>query len=75
MKKAIYKNPKSGKYYAVCEKEDKTNELLTVFDDEGVLATEAYKVDKKGRAYQVADVTEAVTKNGFRVLRTVKPEG
>ena len=75
MKKAIYQNPKSGKFYAIVEKPDKSgNDLFTVYDNANVLPKTEYKVDKNGRAYRVAEVEFRVTKNGFRVLGTVLPK-
>lgn len=75
MKKAIYQNPKSGKFYAIVEKEDKSgNELFTVFDNAKVLTKAEIKVDKKGKAYRVAEVKFRTTKKGFKVLETVEKD-
>lgn len=75
MKKAIYQNPKTGKFYAIVERPDKSgNDLFTVYDNANVLPSCAFKVDKNGRAYRVAEVEFRTTKKGFRVLGTVLPK-
>ena len=75
MKKAIYQNPKSGKFYAIVDKPDKSGtELFTVYDNANVLPKCEFKVDKNGRAYRVANVQIKVTKNGYPVLETIIPE-
>jgi hypothetical protein len=75
MKKAIYQNPKTGKFYALVDNEEtKKIDLFTVYDNAKVLEKAEIKVDKKGRAYRVAEVEFRTTKAGHQVLGTVVPE-
>ena len=75
MKKAVYQNPKSQKYYTMVDRDGAERpDLVTVFDNAKVLEKAEIKVDKKGRAYRVVDVEWHTTKNGFQVLGTVAPE-
>lgn len=71
MKKAIYVNPKSGKFYAIVDNEQTGKcELFTVYDNANLYPNAPFKVDKKGRGYKVLDVRFKKTKNGYDVLET-----
>ena len=75
IRKAIYTNPKTGKFYAIIDRADGTGaDLYTVYDNAEVLGSAEIKVDKKGRAYKVASVRARKTKAGYVVLETVVPE-
>ena len=67
MKKAIYKNPKSGKFYTF-DKEEGASEgkIFPVFiNDEKKYSDAELKEDVKGRAYKVCEAEKVLLKNGF----------
>ena len=76
MKKAIYRNPKSGKLYTFKGERDNGEEVTihTVFDNAKTYETSSdIKEDKNGRAYKICEVVEKTTKAGYVVFVTVKP--
>ena len=80
MKKAVYKNIKSGKLYTFeAVEEPKENgevetktEFFNVYDDAGVYDSAEVKADKKGRAFKVLELEEITLKNGITAYKTVK---
>lgn len=80
MKKAVYKNIKSGKLYTFEAKEEpKENgdvEVKTtfynVYDNAGTYESAETKADKKGRAFKVLELEEITLKNGITAYKTVK---
>lgn len=68
MKKAVYKNYKSGKYYT-SEGEGNNSVLVTVWVKDVVWSNAESKIDKKGREYKVLECTEFVTTNGHVVYK------
>lgn len=67
MKKAIYKNPKSGKLYTFDKEEGALEgKIFPVFVNNEKAYDEAeLKEDKKGKAYKVCEAEKTVLKNGF----------
>ena len=80
MKKAVYKNIKSGKLYTFeatqepkenGEVETKTN-FFNVYDNANTYEAAETKADKKGRAFKVLELEEITLKNGLTAYKTVK---
>lgn len=80
MKKAVYKNMKSGKLYTFeaidepkenGEVETKT-QFFNVYDNAEVYEKAETKADKKGRAFKVLDLESITLKNGLTAYKTVK---
>ena len=80
MKKAVYKNMKSGKLYTFeaievptenGDKETKT-EFFNVYDNAEVYDKGIVLSDKKGRAYKVLELEQITLKNGVTAYKTVK---
>ena len=75
MKKAIYRNPKSGKLYTFKGDREKGEEVTihTVFDNAKTYENSSdIKEDKNGRAYKICECEEKITKNGYVVFVTVE---
>lgn len=80
MKKAVYKNMKSGKLYTFeaveTPKEDGSTQTETqfynVYDNARTYEAAELKVDKKGRAFKVLDLEQITLKNGVEAFKTVK---
>lgn len=73
MKKAIYKNPKSGKLYTFRGERDKGEEVTihTVYDNSKAYEkNQELKEDKNGRAYKICEVEEKKTGSGYIVFVT-----
>ena len=80
MKKAVYKNPKSGKLYTFeavqepkenGEVETKTN-FFNVYDNANTYEGAETKADKHGKAFKVLELEEITLKNGLTAYKTVK---
>lgn len=66
MKKAIYKNPKSGKFYTFDKPEGGESKLFPVFiNNEEVYAKSEMLCDKNGKAYKLVEAEKIMLKNGF----------
>lgn len=73
MLKAVYKNYKTGLYYAFDKKEDQEKpSIYTVYVEDNVYDAKEQKVDKNGKVYKLLDIELVKTKNGFDVYRPVK---
>ena len=80
MKKAVYKNVKSGKLYTFEAKEVPTEngetkvetEFFNVYDNAGTWDKAEVCADKKGRAFKVLDLEEITLKNGVTAFKTIK---
>lgn len=70
MKKPVYKNYKSGKYYTFEEKNGQL-EFKTVFVKDATFDAADVKTDKNGKTYKVLDCEPKTTAKGFEVY-TVK---
>lgn len=74
MKKAVYKNPKSGKLYTFRGERDKGEEVTihTVFDNAKTYENGTdIREDKNGRAYKLVECEERKTKAGYIVFVTL----
>ena len=80
MKKAVYKNMKSGKLYTFeatqvpnenGEVETKTT-FYNVYDNAKTYDSADTKSDKNGRAVKVLELEAIVLKNGLSAFKTVK---
>ena len=67
MKKAIYKNPKSGKFYTFDKKEgEEKGEILPVFiNNEETYKNSETKSDINGKAFKTVEARKIMLKNGF----------
>ena len=80
MKKAVYKNMKSGKLYTFeAVQEPKENgevetktEFFNVYDNAETYEKAEIKSDKKGRAFKVLELEAITLKNGTTAYKTVK---
>ena len=80
MKKAVYKNIKSGKLYTFEAKEVPTENgeakvetaFYNVYDNANTYEAAETKADKKGRAFKVLELEEIILKNGLTAYKTVK---
>lgn len=80
MKKAVYKNMKSGKLYTFEAKEvptengDKTVEttFFNVYDNAEIYDKTVVQVDKKGKAFKVLELEPITLKNGVAAYKTIK---
>lgn len=80
MKKAVYKNVKSGKLYTFEAKEVPTENgeskvettFFNVYDNANIWDSTETLADKKGRAFKVLDLEEIKLKNGLAAFKTVK---
>ena len=71
-RKAVYKNPKSGKLYCFDDAADGGRpEIKTVFDNADVYDKAETKADKNGKAYKVCKVEPKTLKNGHDVFVTI----
>lgn len=67
-RKAVYQNPKSGKFYAI-EGSGEEAVFVTVYISNALWTNKEHKVDKSGKEYIVLELEEYVTKNGYVVYR------
>ena len=80
MKKAVYKNVKSGKLYTFEANEVPTENgeakvettFFNVYDNASIWDKAETLADKKGRAFKVLDLEEITLKNGVTAFKTIK---
>ena len=80
MKKAVYKNFKSGKLYTFEAQEVPTESgeveikttFFNVYDNAKTYDSAETKSDKKGRAFKVLELEEIILKNGVTAYKTIK---
>lgn len=76
MRKAVYKNPKTGKLYTFYKDDEKDPgeelKIATVFDDAKTYDATPLAQDKNGKAYKVCDLEKKTLKSGFDVFVTKK---
>lgn len=76
MYKNIYRNPKTGKFYAFLEGARKSEfKILPVFlPHENIWLSAEAKIDKLGKTYRTLQVELFTLKNGFDAFRYYDPK-